>query len=156
MSDVDEYYDDYYDDGEDYDENDYYYEDEVTEVGTALSTIEINPEVDGVRKPSYKDILLIPEKRVFVPPPPPQVEIKPWRPEFSIVSMKDIIGDVPKNEQIIFQGIDDDEDGIWGLIDNVSRSKFHVAKNQQNRSNTSLLTQKQQEIKMRRIALKTK
>lgn len=153
MSDVDECYDDYYDDDEDYDENDYYYEDEITEVSTALSTVEI----DGVHKPSYKDILLIPEKRVFVPPPPPQIEIKPWRPEFSIVSMKEIIGDVPKNEQITFHGVDDDEeDGIWGLIDNVSRSKFHVARNQQNRSNTSLLTTKQQEIKMKRIALKSK
>lgn len=153
MSDVDECYDDYYDDDEDYDENDCYYEDEITEVSTALSTVEI----DGVHKPSYKDILLIPEKRVFVPPPPPQIEIKPWRPEFSIVSMKEIIGDVPKNEQITFHGVDDDEeDGIWGLIDNVSRSKFHVARNQQNRSNTSLLTTKQQEIKMKRIALKSK
>lgn len=153
MSDVDECYDDYYDDDEDYDENDYYYEDEVTEVSAALSSVEI----DGVHKPSYKDILLIPEKRVFVPPPPPQIEIKPWRPEYSIVSMKKIIGDVPKNEQITFHSVDDDEeDGIWGLIDNVSRSKFHVARNQQNRSNTSLLTQKQQEIKMKRIALKSK
>lgn len=153
MSDVDECYDDYYDDDEDYDENDYYYEDEITEVSTALSTVEI----DGVHKPSYKDILLIPEKRVFVPPPPPQIEIKPWRPEFSIVSMKEIIGDVPKNEQITFHGVDDDEeDGIWGLIDNVTRSKFHVARNQQNRSNTLLLTTKQQEIKMKRIALKSK
>ena len=159
MNDVDGYYDDddYYYEDEEYDENDdYYEEEEVNEVVTSLSTIEINSNINEIGKPSYKDILLIPEKRVFIPPPPPQVEIKPWRPELAIVKMKDIIGDAQKNEVLAFQGIDydEDDDGIWGLIDSVARCKYQVSKNQQNRSNTSLLTQKQQEIKMKRIALK--
>jgi len=158
MSDVDDTYDGCYDDDdeEEYDDIDYQYEDdEVTDVASSLSTV-VNLEVDGVRKPSYKDVLLIPEKRVFIPPSPPQVEIKPWRPELAIVSMRDIIGDVSKNEPTSFQGLDDDDDdGIWGLVDNVMRSKFLVARNQQNRSNTALLTRKQQEVKMNRISLKS-